>query len=81
MQIRVGRESKGDDSVLPQSLRPIPKLLESAAVKTRLLTLDELNNALDDPMIHLLNGSRWHDPVTEKPVLGTTEIWSFVNLT
>jgi spore coat protein A len=29
----------------------------------------------------LLNNSRWHDPVTEKPVLDSVEIWSFINLT
>ena len=33
------------------------------------------------PMLMLLNGSYWHDPITEKPVLNTTEIWSFVNPT
>jgi spore coat protein A len=81
MQFRVGRESKGDDSVLPQTLRAIPRLAESAAVKTRLLTLDEYDNMVDEPMVHLLNGSRWHDPITEKPVLGTTEIWAFANMT
>ncbi len=29
----------------------------------------------------LLNASYWHMPVTEKPVLDTTEIWSIVNPT
>jgi FtsP/CotA-like multicopper oxidase with cupredoxin domain len=24
---------------------------------------------------------QWHEPVTEKPVLNTTEIWEFVNTT
>ncbi len=81
MQIRVGRESSGDESELPKALRPVPKLQESAAVKTRFLTLDEFDNVVDEPMTHLLNGSRWHDPVTEKPTLGTTEIWAFANTT
>ena len=29
----------------------------------------------------LLNKTPWHAPITEKPVLGSTEIWEFVNLT
>ena len=81
MQFRVGRQSKGDENSLPKSLRTIPRLAESAAVKTRLLTLDEYDNVVDEPMTHLLNGSRWHDPITENPVLGTTEIWAFANMT
>jgi spore coat protein A len=29
----------------------------------------------------LLNNTAWHMPITEKPVIDTTEIWEFVNLT
>jgi len=29
----------------------------------------------------LLNGARWHDPVTENPTLDTVEIWSLINVT
>jgi spore coat protein A len=29
----------------------------------------------------LLNGAHWNMPVTERPVLNSTEIWSFINLT
>ena len=31
--------------------------------------------------MHLLDGKRWHDPVSEKPVLDSTEIWEFLNTT
>ena len=29
----------------------------------------------------LLNGMHWDMPISERPVLGSVEIWSFVNLT
>jgi spore coat protein A len=81
MQIRVASEKATDTSSLPANLRALERIPEAAAVRQRELTLVELDNVLDEPMTHLLNGARWHEPVTEKPVLGTTEIWSFVNTT
>ncbi len=81
MQIRVTRASTVKSAALPKTLRPVPKLDESSAVRTRILTLDEVDDLLDEPVTHLLNATRWHDPVTEKPVIDTTEIWSLVNLT
>jgi spore coat protein A len=81
MQIKVAPSSQSEPSVLPNTLRPVEKLAESSAVKTRILTLDEVDDLLDEPVTHLLNNTRWHEPATEKPVINTTEIWSLVNLT
>jgi spore coat protein A, manganese oxidase len=33
------------------------------------------------PVSMLMNGSRWHSPITENPRHGSVEIWQFVNLT
>jgi spore coat protein A len=49
-------------------------------VKTRTLGLDEYQDPRHG-MLMLLGGARWHDPVTEKPVLDSTEIWELVNYT
>ena len=81
MQFRVLQERVPDRSALPQTLRPVPKLAEADAIRTRRLSLEEVDNQRGEPTIHLLDGKRWHEPVTEKPVLGTTEIWEFLNLT
>jgi spore coat protein A, manganese oxidase len=81
MQFRVPRSGAPDTSTLPKALRPFEKLAESSAARTRELTLEEFDNVLDEPVTHLLNGARWHDPVTENPTLDTTEIWSLINLT
>ena len=81
MQFRVGRSKITDESSLPASLRPITRIPESQATRTRVLTLDEYENKAGDPILLLLNATYWHKPVTEKPVLNSTEIWSFVNPT
>ncbi|HUA85261.1 MAG TPA: multicopper oxidase domain-containing protein [Bryobacteraceae bacterium] len=81
MQFRVGAETVDDPIALPHTLRPVPKMAESDAVRTRRLTLEEVDNLVGEPMTHLLDGKRWRDPVSEKPVLGTTEIWDLLNLT
>jgi spore coat protein A len=81
MQFRVAQEPVADPSALPQTLRPVPRIAEASAIRTRRLSLEEVDNLRGEPMIHLLDGKRWHEPVSEKPVLGTTEIWEFLNLT
>ena len=81
MQFRVGTEPVEDPSALPQVLRAVPKLRESDALLTRRLTSEEIDDVIEEPMVHLLDGKRWEDPISEKPVLGTTEIWEFLNLT
>ncbi len=81
MQIRVAPEAAADPSEVRQTLRTIPKIEEADAVRTRRLTLEEVDNLVGEPVTHLLDGKRWHDPVSEKPALGTSEIWEFLNLT
>ena len=80
MQFRVAQANAADESSLPKLLRPVPKIPEQAAVKTRLLTLAEVPNLVNEPMMMLLNNSHWSSPVTEKPVLDTVEIWTLINL-
>ncbi len=81
MQFRVSGEKVADNSRVPSTLRRIERLAESAAIQTRLLTLADDQDRLERSHRMLLNGMHWSMPVTEKPVLDTTEIWSFINLT
>jgi FtsP/CotA-like multicopper oxidase with cupredoxin domain len=67
----------GHVAPLPQTLRPVERLQESVAVEHRDFLLDKE----DDPCTGFrwtINGLGWHD-VTEYPILGTTEVWSFIN--
>ncbi len=81
MEFRVGSSPVTDTSALPSALRPVPRIAESAAVQTRRLTLDENLSLVAESMGMLLNKTPWHAPITEKPVLNTTEIWELANLT
>ena len=81
MQFRVSPKKVTDTSSLPAALRPVPKIPESQAVQTRLLTLNEYVNKAGNPVLLLLNASHWKMPITEKPVLGSTEVWSLINPT
>ena len=81
MQFRVAEGKTVETSSLPSALRPIAKIPESQAVETRLLTLDEFVNKTGNPIMLLLNASHWKLPVTERPALGSTEIWTLINPT
>jgi spore coat protein A, manganese oxidase len=81
MQFRVSPTKLTDTSSLPPTLRPVPRIPESQAVQTRLLTLDEYVNKAGNPVMLLLNAAHWNMPVTETPVLGSTEIWRLINPT
>jgi spore coat protein A len=81
MEIRVGADKVSDTSRLPAKLRPVPRTREPEAVRTRELTLDHHMDARGKATLMLLNGAHYSMPVTERPVLNSTEIWSLVNLT
>ncbi|HEY6293184.1 MAG TPA: multicopper oxidase [Terriglobia bacterium] len=81
MQFRVASESVRDTNALPATLRAVARIPESAALRTRMLSLNEIIDFYGNSYIMLLNGAHWQMPVTEDPVLNTTEIWSLINLT
>ena len=81
MQFRVSGNPAEDPSSLPAVLRTVPRIPEAEAVRTRLLTLDEYDNGVAEPILMLLNASHWKMPITEKPILNSTEIWTFINPT
>jgi spore coat protein A len=81
LQARVAGGGASTTSSLPSRLRSIDALPESRAVKTRRLTLNEAKDKVQQSMGMTLNNTPWHMPVTERPVLNTTEIWEIVNLT
>jgi spore coat protein A, manganese oxidase len=81
LEFRVSAAPARESGTLPATLRPVPKISESEAVQTRLLTLGEKDDPADNPQIMLLNNAHWNAQVTENPKLGSAEIWSFANFT
>lgn len=79
MQFRVTKPlSEDDTSKIPHRLSTLSPLKSGMVSGYRNLKLIGSTDQLGRPM-PLLNNKKWEDPVTEKPRLGTTEIWSFIN--
>jgi spore coat protein A, manganese oxidase len=81
MQFRVAKTGARDSGPIPQTLRPMPKIAEAAAIKTRKLSLVEVDDLVQRPVTMLLNNAHWNMPVTENPTLDSTEIWELINTT
>lgn len=80
MQFRVRGTATVADKPLPTRLRDAPFSVPGEVAQERFVTLEEVM-AGPVPRAVLLNGMRFHEhPVTEKPRLGTTEVWTIVNL-
>lgn len=73
------------DTTNPTSLTQITALTPTAGVPARELVLYEAQDSLGRlmPMLGTVAGGprAWDDPVTERPKVGTTEIWSILNTT
>jgi spore coat protein A len=82
MQFRVAPAARRAPAPpLPRTLRPVPRLRAESAAKSRTLTLNEYHDPTTHSMLMLLDGKRWHEPVSERPELGAVEIWNLVNAT
>jgi spore coat protein A len=71
-----------DATAIPNMLVPFEPLKPTYATRERLLLVSEKERPSDGYVIMgLLGNARWHEPITEDPKAGSTEIWSFVNIT
>ena len=84
MKFVVGRQSAffHDESRIPNKLVEVQKLSLNNSVTTRNITLYEFDSSSSGEPTHLLiNFKKFTDTVTEKPKIGTTEVWRIINLT
>ncbi|RJS54714.1 copper oxidase [Bacillus subtilis] len=81
MQFRVTKPlAQKDESRKPKYLASYPSVQNERIQNIRTLKLAGTQDEYGRPVL-LLNNKRWHDPVTEAPKAGTTEIWSIINPT
>ncbi len=83
MLFKVTKPLSGKDtSTVTEALAPFEPLNPTYATRERLLLVSEKERPSDGyVIIGLLGNARWHEPITEDPKAGSTEIWSFVNIT
>lgn len=81
MQFIVSKSLSGEDkSRIPRKLSNISSLKRNKISAIRKLKLVGATDQYDRPLL-LLDNKRWNDRITEKPHVGATEIWSFMNTT
>lgn len=78
MKFVVGSEA-GHTAPIPATLRPFTPIDESEATVSRQFLLRKSADPCTGS-VWLINDMHW-DEITERPQLGTTEVWSFVNPT
>ncbi len=78
MSFTVSNSCPVKSSILPKKLNSIPNFIPNVPKKT--LTLFEVEGE-NGPLEVLLNGQKWSSPISELPLVGSTEKWEIVNLT
>jgi len=83
MLFKVSKPLSGKDaSSVPTSLVPFLPIEPTFDTRERMLLVSEKERPSDGYVITgLLGNAHWHEPITEDPKAGSTEIWSFVNIT
>lgn len=81
MRFNVALESPTDMSSLPSLLSTITPIAEGSASTTREFLLEENVDESDEPTGLQINRMDFDDDIVDKPALGDTEIWRFINLT
>jgi spore coat protein A len=86
LQFRVTLPLTHSDQPLPASLAPVVPLPTAGVPIRRLLIAEMDDEAKGDPMMGMLGtleggGRRFHEPSTENPRAGSTEVWELYNTT
>src|SRR5699024_10472085 len=81
MQFKVGTTlAEEDKSRISANVSHMTSLKNNRITNLRNLILSSIPDKYER-QVFLLNDKKWMDPVTEKPKIGDTEVWSFMNIT
>ena len=78
MQFRVVESQGPDTSIIPPFLSKVKRIEECQASRIRDITLDVTNDRFGR-LKFLLANHEYMDKITERPILGDTEIWRIIN--
>jgi spore coat protein A, manganese oxidase len=81
LEFRVRDRGRRDNGALASTLTTIERIAPASAVRDRVLSLGEMDDASGNPMMMTLGGKHWSAPITESPRQNSVETWSLVNLT
>jgi spore coat protein A len=68
----------GHTDPIPATLVAVPPIPESEAIEHRDLVLAKMSDPCTGS-VWMINGKHFGDSIDEKPILGSTEVWRFVN--
>ncbi|KAK2988634.1 hypothetical protein RJ640_013115 [Escallonia rubra] len=81
MKFLVKKHREVDTGRIPKELIKYPSPDVSGSSVTRYIAMYEYTSAIDEPTHLFINGKSYEEPATEKPKVGTTEVWNVINLT
>lgn len=82
MKFVINPHHEVDTGHIPQNLiKYTSPDVSKASKNTRYIAFYEYASDIDEPTHLYINGKSFESPVTEKPRVGTSEIWNIINLT
>ncbi|KAL8267594.1 hypothetical protein R6Q59_004938 [Mikania micrantha] len=81
MKFIINGQREVDPSHVPKTFLKYPTPSLSEVLNTRYISMYENTSPIGEPTHLYINALSYDDPVTEKPKVGSTEIWKVINLT
>ncbi|KAL8196405.1 hypothetical protein R6Q57_024700 [Mikania cordata] len=81
MKFIINSQREVDPSQVSKNLLKYPTSSLSGVLKTRYIAMYEYTSPIGEPTHLYINTLSYDDPVTEKPKVGSIEIWNVINLT